>query len=111
MAAESTREKLFRNLHQELPYALTVETESWEDFKDDSARVQQVIYVGREQHKAICLGKGGKTIRLVRQAAQKEMETAFEIGRAHVGTPVTNTHLVCRLLLEKTKSQIHHNSR
>src|SRR3546814_6831973 len=77
MAAESTREKLFRNLHQELPYALTVETESWEDFKDGSARVQQVIYVGREQHKAICLGKGGKTIRLVRQSAQKEMETAF----------------------------------
>ncbi|HEY9550299.1 MAG TPA: GTPase Era [Kiloniellaceae bacterium] len=77
LAAEITREKLFLNLHQELPYALTVETESWEDFKDGSARVQQVIYVGREQHKAICLGKGGKTIRLVRQAAQKEMETAF----------------------------------
>src|SRR3546814_7520977 len=77
MAAESTREKLFLNLHQELPYALTVETESWEDFKDGSARVQQVIYVGREQHKAICLGKGGKTIRLVRPAAQKEMEAAF----------------------------------
>jgi GTPase len=77
LAAEITREKLFFNLHQELPYALTVETESWEDFKDGSARVQQVIYVGREQHKAICLGKGGKTIRLVRQTAQKEMEEAF----------------------------------
>ena len=77
LAAEITREKLFLNLHQELPYALTVETESWEDFKDGSARVEQVIYVGREQHKAICLGKGGKTIRLVREAAQKEMEEAF----------------------------------
>jgi GTP-binding protein Era len=77
LAAEITREKLFLNLHQELPYALTVETESWEDFKDGSARVEQVVYVGREQHKAICLGKGGKTIRLVRQAAQKEMEEAF----------------------------------
>jgi len=77
LAAEITREKLFLNLHQEIPYALTVETESWEDFKDGSARVQQVIYVGREQHKAMCLGKGGKTIRLVRQAAQKEMEEAF----------------------------------
>jgi GTP-binding protein Era len=77
LAAEITREKLFLNLHEELPYALTVETESWEDFKDGSARVQQVIYVGREQHKAICLGKGGKTIRLVREAAQKEMEAAF----------------------------------
>ena len=77
LAAEITREKLFLNLHEELPYALTVETESWEDFKDGSARVQQVVYVGREQHKAICLGKGGKTIRLVREAAQKEMEAAF----------------------------------
>lgn len=77
LAAEITREKLFLNLHQELPYSLTVETESWEDFKDGSARVEQVIYVGREQHKAICLGKGGRTIRLVREAAQKEMEEAF----------------------------------
>ncbi|HEY9538546.1 MAG TPA: GTPase Era [Kiloniellaceae bacterium] len=77
LAAEITREKLFLNLHQELPYALTVETESWEDFKDGSARVEQVVYVGRDQHKAICLGKGGKTIRLVRQAAQKDMEEAF----------------------------------
>lgn len=77
LAAEITREKLFLNLHQELPYALTVETESWEDFQDGSARVEQTIYVGREQHKAICLGKGGKTIRIVRQAAQKEMEEAF----------------------------------
>src|SRR3546814_20648765 len=52
-------------------------TESWEDFKDGSARVEQVVYVGRDQHKAICLGKGGKTIRLVRQAAQKDMEEEF----------------------------------
>lgn len=77
LAAEITREKLFLNLHQELPYALTVETESWEDFKDGSVRIEQTIYVAREQHKAMCLGKGGKTIRLVRQAAQKEMEEAF----------------------------------
>src|SRR3546814_11852372 len=77
LAAEITREKLFLNLHQELPYALTVETESWEDFKDGSARVQQVIYVCREQHKAICRGKCGKTIRPVRQSAPKERETPF----------------------------------
>ncbi|MEO3429775.1 GTPase Era [Pelagibius sp. CAU 1746] len=77
LAAEITREKLFLNLHQELPYALTVESEGWEEFKDGSIRIQQVIYVGREQHKAMCLGKGGKTIRMVREAAQKEMEEAF----------------------------------
>src|SRR3546814_7325051 len=50
LAAEITREKLFLNLHQELPYALTVETESWEDFKDGSARVEQVVYVRSEEH-------------------------------------------------------------
>jgi GTP-binding protein Era len=77
LAAEITREKLFLNLHQELPYALTVETETWEEFKNGSVRIEQTVYVGRDQHKAICLGKGGKTIRLVRQAAQKEMEEAF----------------------------------
>ncbi|MEQ8356766.1 MAG: GTPase Era [Kiloniellaceae bacterium] len=77
LAAEITREKLFLNLHQELPYALTVETETWEEFKDGSARVEQTVYVGRDQHKAMCLGKGGSTIRGVRQAAQKEMEEAF----------------------------------
>jgi GTPase len=77
LAAEITREKLFLNLHQEIPYSLTVETESWEEFKNGSARIEQTVYVGREQHKAICLGKGGKTIRLVREAAQKEMEAAF----------------------------------
>ncbi len=77
LAAEITREKLFLNLHQELPYALTVETESWEDFKDGSARVEQIIYVGKAQHKGMCLGKGGSTIRAVRLAAQKEMVEAL----------------------------------
>ena len=74
LAAEVTREKLFLNLHQELPYALTVETEDWKDFKDGSARIEQVITVGRDSHKGICLGKGGRTIKLVREAAQRELE-------------------------------------
>jgi GTP-binding protein Era len=74
LAAEVTREKLFLNLHQELPYALTVETEDWQDFEDGSARIEQVITVGRESHKGICLGKGGRTIKLVREAAQRELE-------------------------------------
>ncbi len=74
LAAEITREKLFLNLHQELPYALTVETEDWKDFKDGSARIEQVITVGRDSHKGICLGKGGRTIKLVREAAQRDME-------------------------------------
>jgi GTP-binding protein Era len=78
LAAEITREKLFLNLHQELPYALTVETESWEEFKDGSVRIEQTIYVGRVQHKAMCLGKGGNTIRVVREAAQRDMAEAFQ---------------------------------
>jgi len=78
LAAEITREKLFLQLHQELPYGLTVETESWEDFDDGSARIEQVIYVGREQHKGMCLGKGGQRIKAVRTAAQEEMETMLD---------------------------------
>src|SRR3546814_11343589 len=74
LAAEITREKLFLNMHQELPYALNVETESGEDLTDGSARVQQVIYVGREQHQAICLSKCSKTIPLCSQTATKTME-------------------------------------
>ncbi|MCH8002797.1 MAG: GTPase Era [Proteobacteria bacterium] len=74
LAAEVTREKLFLNLHQELPYALTVETEGWQDFEDGSARIEQVITVARAGHKGICLGKGGRTIKAVREAAQRDLE-------------------------------------
>ncbi|NIA67000.1 GTPase Era [Pelagibius litoralis] len=77
MASELTREKLFLNLHQELPYALTVESESWEEFKDGSVRIEQTVYVTRDQHKAMCLGKGGRTIRAVREAAQAELKEAL----------------------------------
>jgi GTP-binding protein Era len=74
LAAEVTREKLFLRLHQELPYALTVETEDWQDFEDGSARIEQVVTVARPGHKGICLGKGGRTIKAVREAAQAELE-------------------------------------
>lgn len=80
MASEITREKLFLNLHQELPYALTVETEGWEEFDDGSVRIEQTVYVAREQHKAMCLGKGGRSIRAVREAAQSELEEALGQG-------------------------------
>jgi GTP-binding protein Era len=74
LAAEITREHLFRRLHQELPYALTVETEDWEEFKDGSAKVRQVIFVEREGQKAIVVGQAGKQIKAVREAAQRELE-------------------------------------
>lgn len=73
LASEITREKLMLRLHQELPYQLTVETESWEPRKDGSVRVQQVIIVGRDGHKAMVLGKGGGVIRAVGQAAREEL--------------------------------------
>lgn len=74
IAAEMTREKLTLRLHQELPYQLTVETESWEERKDGSARIDQVIYVARDGHKGIVLGKKGETIKAVSQAARAELE-------------------------------------
>lgn len=73
IAAEMTREKLTLRLHQELPYQMTVETESWEEQKDGSARVAQIIYVIRDGHKGIVLGNKGETIKSVGKAAREEM--------------------------------------
>ena len=70
MAAEVTREKLTLRLHQELPYQLTVETETWEERKDGSARIDQVIYVSRDGHKGIILGHKGETMKAVSKAAR-----------------------------------------
>ncbi|WP_374382885.1 GTPase Era [Dongia sp.] len=78
LAAEITREHLFRQLHEEVPYALTVETEAWEEFKDGSVKITQVIFVAKEGQKAIVIGKGGSKIKAIREAAQREMQQAFE---------------------------------
>ena len=78
LAAEITREKLFERLHQELPYALTVESESWEEFKNGDAKIRQIIFLQRSQHKAIVLGKGGSNIKQVRELVQKELEDIFQ---------------------------------
>ena len=78
LAAEVTREHLFRQLHEEVPYALTVETEAWEEFKDGSAKVSQVVYVARDNQKAIVLGKGGSRIKQVREAAHAELIEMLE---------------------------------
>lgn len=77
-AAEITREKLFLNLHQELPYALTVETETWELFENGSVKIEQVIYVERDSQKGIVLGKGGERIKRVRSLAQAELREMLE---------------------------------
>lgn len=73
-SAEITREKLFLNLHQELPYALTVETETWEPFDNGAVKVEQVIYVERASQKGIVLGKGGERIKRVRTLAQEDLQ-------------------------------------
>jgi len=78
LAAEITREQLFRQLQQELPYALTVETDSWEEFNDGSAKIQQTIFVTRDSQKAIVVGKGGSRIKEVREAAQRALEEIME---------------------------------
>jgi GTP-binding protein Era len=74
IAAEMTREKLTLRLHQELPYQLTVETESWTEKLDGSARIDQVIYVSRPGHKGIILGNKGETIKAIGQSARAELE-------------------------------------
>ena len=74
IAAEMTREKLILRLHQELPYQMTVETENWEERKDGSAKIDQIIYVMRDGHKGIVLGNKGETIKAVSKAAREELE-------------------------------------
>ncbi|PWB83053.1 MAG: GTPase Era [Methylocystaceae bacterium] len=78
LAAEITREKIFERLHDELPYQSTVETESWTNQKDGSARIEQTIYVARDGQKKIVIGEGGRTIKAIGQAARREIEQAAE---------------------------------
>jgi GTP-binding protein Era len=78
LAAEITREKVFLQLHQELPYAITVETENWKEGKDGSLRIEQVIYVRRDTQKAIVLGKKGHQIKAIGAASREELEVVFD---------------------------------
>ena len=87
IAAEMTREKLTLRSHQELPYQLTVETENWEERKDGSARIDQVIYVARDGHKGIILGNKGETIKAISKASREELEEF--LGR--------KVHLFCQI--------------
>jgi GTPase len=78
LAAEITREKIYDRLHQELPYDAHVVTESWENRKDGSVRIEQTVFVARESQRKIVLGKGGQTIRAIGQAARVEIAEAAE---------------------------------
>jgi GTP-binding protein Era len=83
LAAEITREKIYHRLHDELPYASAVETEKWEERKDGSVRIDQVIFVQRDGQKGIVLGKGGQTAKIIGELARKEMEELFD-RRVHL---------------------------
>jgi GTPase len=83
LAAEVTREQLFLRLHQELPYASTVETEAWEEFKDGSVKITQTIFVQRDSQKAIVLGERGQQIKLLGERARAELEKLLE-RRVHL---------------------------
>jgi GTP-binding protein Era len=73
LAAEITREKLFLALRQEVPYAVTVETEEWEEFDDGSVKISQTVYVQRDTQKAIVLGKGGAMVKRISQESREEL--------------------------------------
>lgn len=83
LAAEVTREQVYLRLHQELPYAIGVETEAWREGKDGSVRIEQMIFVERDSQKGIVIGKGGKSLKAIGAAARLEMEALFD-RRVHL---------------------------
>lgn len=83
LAAEITREKLFERLHQELPYASTVETDSWTQQTDGSVRIEQTIFVERESQRKIVLGKAGATVKAISMASRRELSDIVE-GNVHL---------------------------
>jgi GTP-binding protein Era len=83
LAAEITREQVFLQLHQELPYATTVETEQWQERDDGSVRIDQVVYIQRDSQKAIVLGKGGRQIKAIGEKARIQLEEMVE-RRVHL---------------------------
>ncbi|MFO1035702.1 MAG: GTPase Era [Geminicoccaceae bacterium] len=84
LAAEITREQIFNRLHEELPYSITVETEGWAEAPHGGeVRIDQTVYVLRDSQKAIVLGKGGRQIKAIGEAARKELEGILE-KRVHL---------------------------
>jgi len=78
LAAEVTREKIYRRLHQELPYQSTVETTGFSERKDGSVRIEQTIFVERESQRKIVLGKGGASIKAIGADSRKELADILE---------------------------------
>ena len=91
LAAEITREKLFKNLNQELPYNLTVETEKWDVNSDESINIQQIIYINKQSYKPIILRKQGQNIKKIGTVSRKELEKLLE----------TKVHLYLHIKVKK----------
>ena len=85
MAAEITREKIYDQAHQEIPYSVFVKTENWENFDNGSVKISQLIYVQRDTQKRILLGKGGAKIKAIGKAARAELEEILGV-RVHLKT-------------------------
>ncbi len=83
IAAEVTREKLFKMMHQELPYNLTVETDRWDRFDDNSLKIDQTIYISRDAHKKIIIGKGGEMLKKIGTMAREDLEEMLDC-RVHL---------------------------
>lgn len=78
LASEITREQIYRLLHDELPYAITVETTDWKELKSGAARIEQTIFVERDSQRQIVLGKGGRTIKQISQSARQQIKAIIE---------------------------------
>ena len=78
LAAEITREQIFNQLHEELPYSTTVQTEEWQQFDNGDVRIRQIIHVERDSQKGIVVGKGGIKLKQIGMAARKELEEIIE---------------------------------
>ncbi|MEZ5844218.1 MAG: GTPase Era [Hyphomicrobiaceae bacterium] len=78
LAAEITRERIYDRLHEELPYAIAVETTAWKELRDGSVRIEQTIFVERDSQRRIVLGKGGETVKLISSEARKELAGIVE---------------------------------
>lgn len=78
IAAEVTREKIMLRLHEEIPYEITVETETWEERRDGSVKIEQTIYVAREGHRKIVIGEKGQTIKTIGKLAREELQTFLD---------------------------------
>jgi len=83
LAAETVREQVFLQLHQELPYAITVETDAWEERADGSVMITATIHVARDSQKPIVLGKGGAQVKRIGATARAALETLLE-RRVHL---------------------------